>query len=410
MRIFLIFLSVLLLCNLTTLAQDEGFGPAEKAAALRLSKIEKAGKLVIHYEPTVWMKLIIPEFRRIQSKTLRDLEQRLKMKYQGQIHIFVYLSAAELKEITGAPEGTGAYSAGRFIHTPFHTFPHHEMTHIMCVQWNEPNNDPVAHDTEVTDYGRSDYKFVVEGFADAMTRMGRLGIPIRHWVFLYARLGAVPSLATVRKDFPVTGTIAPGYWIAGAFFEFLIERFDIDRVKRYYFRPSAEQEIFGKSFADLETEWRKWLEATKVGLDELALSAANDVVIFEKTVRGSKGKGKLTITADDRFLLLHNGSFVGGGCSWEEPATFDISLTGKDLFRVIVINDGGSGGLLLQVKGNGSKILAVSDATWTAKHRDRKVTKAAVLGKALDGVWGHFATPQAREALSSMEGWWIWAP
>ncbi len=389
-------------------AQNSGFGPAETAAATRLTAKEKAGKLVIHFEPTDWMKHILPEFKKNQLQALKELEQRLAIKFRGPIHIFTYLTDVELREVTGASPGTAAYASGRFLHTPFHTLPHHEMTHILCTQWNDRGNAPVKQDRKLTDYSRPQYKFVVEGFADAMTHMGKRGIPIRQWVAYYERLGEVPSLTTLRQGFPKTGSLASGYWISGSFFEFLIEKYGMKLVKRYYFRPESEKSIFGKTFVQLAKSWRTWLRETEFDMEKVARTEAYDAVVFEKTVRGAKGKAAVAITADDRFFLWHNGTFVGEGRSWMKPKTFSIQLVGKDSLRVLVLNSGGAGGLLLQVTKPGGKRVTVSDSSWAAKRIQAPATKATVLGKPLDGVWGHFATPESRAALQAIKGKWIW--
>jgi len=397
---------------------DDGLGETERRVLGRLSAAKKAGTLTIHYEPTAWMKTIVPEFERVQTKALADLERALGMKYRGEIHVFVYLDAAEMRELTGAQEGVSAYAAGSCLHTPFHTLPHHELSHILCSQWNDARNGAVPHDPAATDYGRNEYKFVVEGLADALTHVGRLGVPIRSWVAVYRKLGWVPPLATVREKFPTTGTRAPGYWIAGSFFEWLVERHGIRAVKRYYFSPGDAAAAFGKDLAALEAEWLAWLDATTVDAERIAWTLGRDVVVFEKVLGAARGEARATVAGDDAFLLLHDGRLVGGGTAWDEPQTFRLELDGKDALEVYVVNEGGAGGLLLEVVPAGASAgagaaaapLAASDATWTARRQGGKPGPAVVVAEATGGVWGQHASPQAREALGKVRGSWIWAP
>jgi hypothetical protein len=409
MRIF----SVALWLLLPAVPAAAQFGPTEQRVLTRLTATAEAGKLVIHYRPSSWMTRILPGFKEDQARALAELEKRLGMTYEGKVHVFVYLDVAEMARLTGV-QGAGAYSGGRVLHTPFSTLPHHELTHILCLQWNEARNRPVPHDKKATDYDKPEYKFVVEGLADAMTRVGTEGIPIRHWVTFYRRVGAVPPLAKLLASFPNTGTQAPGYWIAGSFLEFLIETQGMRKVKRYYFKPGAMKEIFGKGLAGLEADWQAWLDQTPVDLATMAGvlgGPGGEVVVFERQLRARAGDVRITAVADDKFILELNGKVVGTGDSWMAPKTINARLTGKDTIRVIVINDGGAGGLLLEIvrPKKGAKPVAISDASWKVRAYGKE-SQAVVLGKPLSGVWAHFATPEARKALSPLLGSWIWRP
>jgi len=245
-----------------------------------------------------------------------------------------------------------------------------------------------------------------------MTHVGTEGIPIRQWVAFYRRLGAVPPLEKLLASFPHTGTQAPGYWIAGSFFEFLIEMHGMRKVKRYYFEPGAVKEIFGKGLAGLEADWQAWLDNVPVDLATMAGALGGEVVVFEKRLRAKRGDVRITATADDMFILELNGEVIGTGNSWMAPKTINARLTGKDTIRVIVVNSGGAGGLLLEVvrPKKGAKPVALSDKSWRVRAGGKESRRAVVLGEPLSGVWAHFATPEARKALARLRGSWIWRP
>lgn len=114
------------------------------------------------------------------------------------------------------------------------------------------------------------------------------------------------------------------------------------------------------------------------------------------------------MTADDVFLLEVNGQLVCAGDSWMRPKVVSVRLQGKDRVRVLVVNDGGAGGLLLDLLDNESgKPVVSSDDSWDVVWRN-ETKKAKVLGKPLSGAWGHFADEEARAALGAFRGSWIW--
>jgi len=387
----------------------DDFGPTEQRVLARLTAVKKAGTLVVHYEPTVWMKAVLPEFVRSQSKALEAMEARLGMKYDGEIHVFVYLDAAEMARRTGAPDGIGAFSDRSFIHTPFTVPAHHELTHVLCLQWNRDGNHPVPHDPASANYDLPEYKFVAEGFADAMTLIGHDQIPMRHWVSFYRALGWVPPLERVRAEFPRTDTPAPGYWIAGSFLEYLIELHGMEKVKRFYFRPQDARELFGSDVPDLEERWLSWLDETPPDFEKIARAYSPDVVVFEKRLREGRGRANLRITADNLFLLFLNDRLVGSGDSWERPREFSVEQTGDDRLRVLVINQGGPGGLLLDLLDPEKALpLTVSDRSWNARRAEGVPQAAEVLCGPCEGLWNQVATPAQREVLRSFRGSWIW--
>ena len=86
---------------------------------------------------------------------------------------------------------------------------------------------------------------------------------------MYARCGRLPPLVALRRTWPQGApTGVHPYHVAGSFLDFAIQRFGIERVRRYYTHCLECQGVLGTSFAALETEWRKWLAEREVPAEQ----------------------------------------------------------------------------------------------------------------------------------------------
>jgi multiple sugar transport system substrate-binding protein len=382
-------------------------GKAETAAMRVLTSTLETDRFLIRYEPAEPIDKLIPCFAREYGEILGKLETKLKMKYRGKIEVFVYRDAKELQFITGS--SSDGYSTGNITHIPVGILPQHELTHILAGQWNSDENRKVPADPDGGSVKKSEYLFLVEGLADAMTRMGRVGVPISDWMWFYDKVGAIPPLFVVRADFPrIEEGGMSSYWVAGSFIEMLMEHYGLVRVKRFYFRPEAEKEILGKNIKDLDIEWREWLAKRPVDLDKL-LRAAGASAVFEKRIRGVSGSVTVKMAPDDMVLIYQNGKLMGGATNWMQPSRVALKLNGNDILRFVGVNFAGVGGLLFEItRDDTGALVDASNASWLATDPDGRLRQTGELGRPLSGVWDQSAKDKLRSELQSMSGKWIW--
>jgi hypothetical protein len=215
-----------------------------------LTGTKDAGPLVLHYDPSSVTAEQVDAAAKANQRGYKDLEKLLEMKYSGRIHIFLYRDGDDLKKQTDAD--AVAFSCGTCsVHQPHDFVSVHELCHIFALQF------PRVPD------GVCDI-FVYEGLATALAESDQ-NVPIHAWAAAYGRARRLPPLWEFRWRWPdKTPPNVHPYHVAGSFVGFLVERFGIARVKKWYVNATEAETVFGRSFPQLEHDWRGWLARRKV--------------------------------------------------------------------------------------------------------------------------------------------------
>jgi hypothetical protein len=275
----------------SAVAQDSAdkLTEVDRRVLRELTAEKAAGSLMLHYRPADLSAAQLETCLQANLRSFRELEKLLDMKYAGTIHIFLYRDTADLKQQTGS--GAAAFSTGTVsVHQPIDFVSVHELCHIFALQFPR-----VAG-------GISDI-FVVEGLATALAESDQ-NVPIHSWAAVYARARRLPDLWEFRWKWPEkTPPRVHPYHVAGSFVGFLVERYGIAKVKDWYVNATEAQSVFGRSFPELEREWREWL--TKLPLD-----AAHEHHVLERLkLLDAKLPDELVHASGER---LFDGSTLAG--------------------------------------------------------------------------------------------------
>jgi len=326
------------------------------------------------------MRREISDFIEKHLSALRYLEKRMAMTFRGTLHVFAYKDAGEIQRITEADSATGAFATGSGLHVPLGLDPHHELAHYLCLTWNSSGNDPVVPEEHpVHRYEFPVDIFATEGLAGALSPVKIWGTSPREWAALYVRLGAKPDMSALVESFPKWPDAMNSYWMAGVALEFLIERFGIGKLKEWYHRRSADAEIFGQPLGAMNKAWVAWIKQAVADPARIARSVP-DAVWFEKRITGFRGAARVTVAADEWWILFHNGREVGGGWQWWWPRSHEIELTGEDELRFLALNFGSPRLFVCEcTRLDGREVIIGSDTSWTAHNLDGQQKEIAII-------------------------------
>lgn len=214
--------------------------------------------LVFHYRPCDLTPEQLDEDVAANVAYFHELEAKLAMQYAGRIHVFLYKDKPDMRATT---EGDAdiAFSTGTVSVHQLHDFRGvHELTHIFALQF------PGSAD------GAGPDLFLTEGLATAMAESDQ-GVGVDAWAAMYLRLGKLPELSALRCDFMGAAPkhVHP-YHVAASFVKSLVDRFGIEKVKRYYENSTEAGMVFGVPLLRLERDWREKLAALEVSPEDEA--------------------------------------------------------------------------------------------------------------------------------------------
>ncbi len=241
----------------------------------------EAGPVLVHYDPAALSVGRAEQEGERALAALRRLERDLEVRFEGRAHLFLHRNEEAFRAATGAPQEWGAFASGpRSVHLPWGAPVVHEMTHL------------VAHLFEGAG-DRDPGGLLREGLAVAMEGEDRR-VPVVSWAAVYARLGLLPPVADLRDRWPAGPPRgAHPYHAAGAFVRWLLDTAGPGRVKALYAAPDRPAEALGRGWADLEAEWRAWLQAREVPAaeeDAVRRALGLPVALLPERLRAAAGE------------------------------------------------------------------------------------------------------------------------
>lgn len=229
-------------------AQDDVLTDLDRRVLVELSANRETPRALFHWKPGALEEKVVAQDVEANVAALAALEKTLALRYRGRVHVFLYGDVEEMKRLTGVDGGAVAFSTGTAsVHQPHDFRGVHEFVHIYALQF-ERGSDTAGPDL-----------FATEGLATWLAESDE-NVPIHAWAAGYARAGALPALLDLRRTFPQgVGSGVHPYHVAGSFVGYLIERFGIAKVKRWYVDSTEAHRYLGQGFAQLEREWREFL-------------------------------------------------------------------------------------------------------------------------------------------------------
>jgi hypothetical protein len=291
--------------------QDAALTDVDRKVLAELTGVRETPRARFHFRPGEVEAGALDQDVAANTEALTALEKTLAMSYRGRVHVFLYKDVEEMKRLTGAADGTAAFSTGTVsVHQPHDFRGVHEFVHIYALQFAR------GADTAGPDL------FATEGLATYLAASDE-GVPIHDWAAVDAKAGALPaSIVDFRRTWP--NGCAKGvhpYHVAGSFVGFLVDRFGIAKVKLWYVDSTEAHQYFGIGFAQLEREWREFLakhpvdrERERHVMKKLGLDAEPMPAQFA-TAKGTPlfdGKSLATLAPEDAAKWTVKGGLLVG--------------------------------------------------------------------------------------------------
>jgi hypothetical protein len=232
---------------------DSALTDLDRRVLQQLTAVRSTPRAVFHCRPGAFADAALDADVKANVAALEQLERTLAMRYRGVVHVFLYADGDEMKRLTGAGDGTVAFSTGTVsVHQPHDFRGVHEFVHIYALQF-ERKPDTAGPDL-----------FATEGLATWLAESDE-NVPIDAWAATYAKAGALPELLALRRTFPdgAPRGVHP-YHVAGSFVGFLLQRFGMAKTKQWYMDSTEAHRWFGAGMAQLQREWREHLATVKV--------------------------------------------------------------------------------------------------------------------------------------------------
>ncbi len=345
--------------------QDDPLTDLDRRALVELTAAKETPRALFHWRPGAFDEKAVDGDVAANVAALEALEKTLAMRYRGRVHVFLYRDVDEMKRLTGAADGTVAFSTGTVsVHQPHGFRGVHEFVHIYALQF-ERGADTAGPDL-----------FATEGLATWLAESDE-GVPIHAWAAACAKAGVLPaSLVELRRTFPAgcAAGVHP-YHVAGSFVGFLVERFGMAKVKKWYVDSTEAHEHLGKGLARLEREWRDFLAKfpldpahekqvmRKLGLElepmPAAWASAKGTALFDgKSLAGLTPEEAAKWSVKDGLLIGTNDA------PWTHLAT--TKRFGERIGVRAKLRLASGNALKLRVNGNREAILAAWSSYATA--------------------------------------------
>ncbi len=248
-----LLLATLLLCAARAAAAqappaDDGWQTdLDRHVLEQLTQVVDAGPLLVHVRPGGLPPEVLAADIAANRASFEELQGKLGLKYEGRIHVFLYRDDDDMRATTEGDADIAFSTGSRSIHQVHDFRGVHELTHVFALQF-PGNADGAGPDL-----------FLVEGLATAMAESDQ-GVPVHAWAAMYQRLGRLPELPALRAD--LMGAAPRGvhpYHVAASFVLYLVERFGIEAVKRWYENSTEAGLELGVTFPRLDRDWRRFL-------------------------------------------------------------------------------------------------------------------------------------------------------
>ncbi len=265
--LFPLALSATAFVTLELLGVDCGFRMNDAALKLKLGASHTVQHLTVHY-PAEFTESQRQQV--VEDVTFRyaQVSRFLGEAPQDDVTVWVYRSAAEKQRLVGAATTQFAKPWRHEIHINASTFPHavlkHELVHAMAASWS-------SQLFRVPTRWLLPQVALIEGLAVAADNPVD-DLTLSQWAAAMKKKGLLPAVERLMQPQGFYGE-APSraYVTAGAFLQFLQQRFGSERLKMLY-QTGSFQTAYAMTLSVLQREFEAFLET--VVLDERSVNQA----------------------------------------------------------------------------------------------------------------------------------------
>jgi hypothetical protein len=191
---------------------------------------------------------------------VEQVAERLGVVENERITALFFRSTSEKRALMGAARVYIAKPWRREVYLQTGEYPHpvlaHELAHVVA---RHASSGPLGVPGKLG--GLIPEPTLVEGMAVALEPAPRDELTPHQWARAAQQAGVAPTLSALLGPRFFGTNQALAYTLAGSFLGYVLETRGAKVLQRVY-READPERTLGKSFADLERDWRNWLEAT----------------------------------------------------------------------------------------------------------------------------------------------------
>ena len=241
---------------------DLGLRPTRGYIESKLGGLEETAHFKIYYEKGSQVEREIEWIAQDHEFRYAQLTRYFQIQPTNKVRSYIYTSSQQKKRLVGAGSTSVEDPLGYGFHINYEDFPHpvmkHELVHALTVDWH-----PIL---------KISLKVGLhEGIAVAADwDEGKL--TAHQWSRAMQQLGIVPKINQIMGLGFWAQASSRSYTLAGSFVRFLIERYGVEKVKSVF--PTGNfKEVYNKPLAELEREWKEFLETVPLTEADLEIAA-----------------------------------------------------------------------------------------------------------------------------------------
>ncbi len=239
----------------------------------KLGGLEETAHFKIYYEKGSKVEKEIEWIAQDHEFQYAQLTRYFQIQPTKKVQSYVYTSSEQKKRLMGARGTSVEDPLGYGFHINYEDFPHpvmkHELAHALTADWH-----PIL---------KVSLKIGLhEGIAVAADwDEGKL--TAHQWSRAMQQLDIAPKMSQIMGLGFWAQASSQSYTLAGSFVRFLVEKYGVEKAK-HVFPTGNFEEVYNKSLAELEQEWKGFLETVPLTEADLAIAAHrfNRRSIFQK--------------------------------------------------------------------------------------------------------------------------------
>lgn len=230
-----------------------------------LSGTRETEHFIIHYNPRSATARQIDAVAADHELAWHELELAMGRAPAGKVRSFVFVNAAQKRQLMGAGTVQVAAPWRQQIYLDYRGFPHPVLPHELAHVFGKTVGDRVFG---VSMDGVVPNIALIEGFATAMAPRAADGLDLHDQATVLERLGKRPPLAEIMGPAFFTRSSRVAYTTAGSFCRWLVDTRGFERMGELYRSGGDFEGAYGESLASLEEQWLAFLNGREGVTDD----------------------------------------------------------------------------------------------------------------------------------------------